>query len=166
MGSTTNLTLAGVYSDVGSLETNTWCPEILRNTTTRVLLASTVIIALFLAVLFGVFHATAISHSLLLTGSKLDYTDRTVAALAPYDVIPTLICLGIMICWSSMVTTIRLHQPYVSMAKKDTLSPRNPPSYISNILLWTLGSAAWNREYLLSVVAVCGILSQVCECIH
>ena len=165
-GNNTNLYLAGVYSDAESLDTNTWYPEILRDGLLRVFLASIIILALVLAVLFGVFHRKSISHMLLVAESNQDYSDRTFAALAPYSVIPTLICLGIMICWASMAMTIRTLQPYISMARKTALSPRDPAPYVNINLLWTLGSAAWNREYILSMVALCGILSQVCRWIY
>lgn len=151
----------GVYSDAASLETNNWCPRVLQDRILQIFLASIIIIALILAVLFGVFHGKAISHSVLIPGSNLEYTDEVVVALAPYSVIPTFICLGIMLFWASMVKTLRTLQPYISMTKKTSLSPRNPPSFINFSLLWTIGSAAWNREFLLSLVAVCGILSQV-----
>ena len=157
-----NLFLAGVYSDAASLETNNWCPKVLQDRILQIFLASIIIIALILAVLFGVFHGKAISHSVLIPGSNLEYTDEVVAALAPYSVIPTFICLGIMLFWASMVKTLRTLQPYISMTRKATLSPRNPPSFVNFSLLWTIGSAALNREFLLSLVAVCGILSQVC----
>jgi hypothetical protein len=114
-------------------------------------------------VLFGVFHEKPISHMLLGAESEWNYTDRTVVELAPYSVIPTLICLGLMICWASMATSIRTLQPYVSMARKATLSPRDPAAYVNINLLWTIGSAGWKQEYLLSAVALCAILSQVCE---
>jgi hypothetical protein len=49
------------------------------------------------------------------------------------------------------------------MARKATLSPRDPAAYVNINLLWTIGSAGWKQEYLLSAVALCAILSQVCE---
>lgn len=164
--SKTNLFLAGVYSDAGSLEANTWCPKMLRPTTIRLFLALLIVIVLVLGVLFGVFHKTAISHSSLGPELNKGYTDRTVAALAPYAVIPTLISLVIMLYWSSMARTISSLQPYVSMARKATPIPQNPSSFGNITHLCAIGLAAWNREFFLSVVVACAVLSQVCKCLH
>lgn len=148
------------------METDTWFPRILRDISLGVFFASTIIITFILAVLFGLFRAKSISHMVL--GAETDWktADRTVVALAPYSVIPTLICLGLMICWASVATAIRTLQPYISMARKATTSPRDPAAYVNINLLWTIGSAGWKREYLLSAVALCAILSQVCEYIQ
>lgn len=137
-----------------------------RATTLLLFLASSTVILLVLGVLFGVFHRTAISHSGLVPESNKGYTDRAVAYLAPYSVIPTLISVGIMLYWVHMAATISSLQPYVSMARKATPNPQNPSSFKNITYLWTIGSAAWNREFLLSAVAACAILSQVCMCPH
>jgi hypothetical protein len=162
----TNFFSAGIFSDAALLATYNWCPKMLRGPVLFLVLASSVIIAVALAVLFGIFRTKPISQLLMDPESSRSFSDRAIAALAPYSVIPTLVSLGVMLCWASMVATFRSLQPYVSMARKATLEKRNPLSYNIISLLWTVGMSAFNRDFLFGLVAVCAVLSQICEHTH
>jgi hypothetical protein len=161
-----NLLLANVHADSILLETDDWCPEILRGSILRLFLGLTIVVALILAVLLALFCKSPIFEPLLIPESSQNFNDRAVIALAPYSVIPALISLIVLLCWASVVETFRGLQPYVSMARKAFLDSRNPSSYINIPLLWTIATATLNRDFLLAVVAVCAVLSQICEHFH
>lgn len=153
-----NFGAAGAYSNAEPLENNNRYPKILRDIYLGLFLAYIVIITLIIAPLFGVYHSRPISNTVL----DGNLTDSKVAALAPYSVVPTFICLLLTIWWGWMATTIRTLQPYVSMARKPTFAPRDPAAYVNINILWNIVSPARKREFLLSVVALCAVLSQVC----
>lgn len=166
MRAKTDLFSAGIFSDAALLATYTWCPKMLRGPVLLFLFVSSVTTAVALAVIFGIFRTKAISQFPMVPESSQTFRDRAIAALAPYSIIPTLVSLGIMLCWVSMAATFRSLQPYVSMTRKATLERTTPLSYNLISLLWTIGMSAFDRNFLLALVATCAVLSQVCEYTH
>jgi hypothetical protein len=158
-----NVFSASTDSEIASLAAYDWCPKIFRGRVVGLQLTALIVITVTLAALFGIFLRTGISQSLVVPRSAWD--GRSLTALAPYSIIPTLIAIGIKLYWASMEGDFRRLQPYVAMTRKPTPYLRGA-SYFNIPLLWTVGKAALSRDFLLSAVAAGAVLTQVCEYIH
>jgi hypothetical protein len=148
----TDFRLVGSLSEpaYAQLAADDWCPKVIRGRFLAFLMVLLVATMITLAALFGVFRYKGIYKS--------------VTALAPYSIIPTLIALSIKLWWASIDETFRRLQPFVTMAEKATPNSRGATSsYANTPLIWTAVKAAMNREFLLTVVAIGAVLTQICK---
>ncbi|KAG9244511.1 hypothetical protein BJ878DRAFT_550247 [Calycina marina] len=131
-----------------------WQPKVLQLKLLGPLLHSTLAIIVVIATLFGIYMNSGISHSQL-DAQGLYRGNESLLDFAPYSIITTLAAVVLMLWWDEMDQKLRQLQPYISMAKKDTLVSKGPKlSYMSMPLLWVSWKAARNRHFLLAIVGL------------
>ncbi|CZR53400.1 uncharacterized protein PAC_03278 [Phialocephala subalpina] len=139
-----------------------WRPKVLRGRLLVPLLLLLVALVITLAVLYAKYRSSGIYQSFLVSTLDFKIDNRSVEALAPYSIIPTLIAVGVKLWWGSVDETFRRLQPYVSMAHHPHESTKMTVlSYLSAPLLWAVGKAAAHRHWLLVVVAAGAFLSEI-----
>lgn len=87
---------------------------------------------------------------------------RLNAQLSPISVAATLLAVTLALCWDSIDRSLRVIQPYLSMAKGST-EARNGAclSYQSSHWVWASAKAAFNKHWLLSLVTFGTTLFQI-----
>jgi hypothetical protein len=162
----TDFRLVGSLSEpaYAQLAADDWCPKVIRGRFLAFLMVLLIATMITLAALFGVFRYKGIYQQILFSKLNVDFENKSVTALAPYSIIPTLIALSIKLWWASIDETFRRLQPFVTMAEKATPNSRGATSsYANTPLIWTAVKAAMNREFLLTVVAIGAVLTQICK---
>ncbi|KUJ17961.1 uncharacterized protein LY89DRAFT_781079 [Mollisia scopiformis] len=139
-----------------------WRPKVLRGWLLALLLFLLAALVITLAVLYAKFHTSGIHQSFLVSGIDFKIDNRSLEALAPYSIIPTLIAVGIRLWWGSIDETFRRLQPYVSMAHNQSESMKMTVlSYVSAPLVWAAVKAVPYRHWLLVIVAAGAFLSEI-----
>ncbi|KAF2851305.1 hypothetical protein T440DRAFT_554648 [Plenodomus tracheiphilus IPT5] len=84
------------------------------------------------------------------------------AQLSPISVMATLLAVTFALCWDSIDRSLRVMQPYLSMAKRST-DVRNGASlsYQSSHWVWASFKAAFNKHWLLCLVTIGTTLFQI-----
>jgi hypothetical protein len=89
---------------------------------------------------------------------------QTLPTVAPFFIIPTLLAVCIGLWWTTLESTLRRMQPYLSMTKAPTAFSKGIGlSYQSTYLVWTAVRSAINKHWLLCLVALGATFSQVCK---
>jgi len=141
-----------------------WRPKVLRGWLLALLLLLLTSLVIGLAVIFSKFRTSGLYQSFLVSGVNIKVDSKSLESLAPYSIIPTLIAVCVKLWWSSVDETFRRLQPYISMAQDQTQSTKATTlSYLNSPLGWAAGKAARHRHWLLTIVAVGAVLSEICE---
>ncbi|PVH89113.1 hypothetical protein DL98DRAFT_565261 [Cadophora sp. DSE1049] len=139
-----------------------WRPKLLRGWLLGPLLLFLTALVIVISVLFAKYRRSGIYQSFLVSSVNIKVDNRSIEALAPYSIIPTLIAVGVKLWWGSIDEIFRRLQPYVSMAVEPTKARSGTTlSYISSPLVWAVGKAARYRHWLLAVVATGAFLTEI-----
>jgi hypothetical protein len=88
-----------------------------------------------------------------------------ITALAPYSIVPTLIAVGVKLWWSTIDDSYRRLTPFIAMATSSKLKKFRSPSmsYITLPILWISVVAAKRRHWLLCIVTLGALGSEILQ---
>jgi hypothetical protein len=148
-----------------NIKSKNWRPKVLRGWVLALLSISLAAFLVALGISFSVFHDTGIFHTPFKSNPDVSNDNSALIALAPYSVIPTLLAVCVKLWRGSIDDTFRRLQPYISMAQGPVpVSRGSNLSYINSPVLWIVGKAISNKHFLLALVTIGTLLSEVRTC--
>ncbi|KAJ5239461.1 hypothetical protein N7468_004080 [Penicillium chermesinum] len=148
--------------DHDSIQSENGTPALLRLPVLLVLVLILALVIVGVAVLYHYAESYRLYGKAFVYQVQLSFLGNGMSSVAPFSMIPTVIATLIGLWWGAIDDNFRRLQPFLSMSKNDPPCKQGADlSYQSSYWMWAAGKAAFNRHWLLFLVALGSTLSPV-----
>ncbi|KAF9691269.1 hypothetical protein EKO04_010927 [Ascochyta lentis] len=142
-----------------------WRPFTLRRKAGFLLGVALACVLATLVSIYAVSTKRPLYQSAFVYSSDINLGRLSVTTLAPYSIIPTLVAVGIKLWWGTIDSAHRRLAPFLAMADTSRAKPSKSPtnSYITTPVLWITVLAVRRRHWLLAIVTVGALVSEILQ---